>query len=141
MTGNTAPLSSASRKRLREKSTAELMRDSGRRFRWARRNAGFATAAAYASAVGISARSVVRLERGEMRRTGAWLRVMLPLVKGSLLSLDRLFMGAKPDPTSLMGRVRAGDPAALAELRADGADGARLAGLAEAWLTARGGRR
>ena len=118
----------------------QFWRQCGRRFRWARRNAGYPTATAYAREFGLSARSVARLERGLMRRTGPVLQILMPLCDRTVLSLDRLLCGGKPDPTSWSGRIRAGDRSALAEMRAQDAKHARYADVAEAWLDAREGR-
>lgn len=126
--------------RLTSEEHRQFWRKCGRRFRWARRNAGYPTATAYAREFGLSPRSVARLERGHMRRTWPVLQILFPLCDRTVLSLDRLFGGKKPDPTSWSGRIRAGDRSALAEMRAQDEQHARYADVAEAWLNAREGR-
>jgi transcriptional regulator with XRE-family HTH domain len=75
----------------------------GRRVRQARRSAGYVTAAAFASAVGLSAAVVQRLERGHTEQMMAVLRVLRPLHDLHGHSVDRLLFGLKPAPDSLAG--------------------------------------
>ena len=74
---------------------ARLYAAIGRRFRTARRNSGFVSAAAYARAHALSVRSVQRLEAGRLRLTGPILRATMPLLPRGY-TIDRLWFGKKP---------------------------------------------
>lgn len=95
MADATDTLSTPCSQRQSAQENARLCAALGRRFRAARRNSGFVSAAAYARAHALSVRSVQNLEAGRLRQTRPILRATEPLLPRGY-TLDRIWFGKKP---------------------------------------------